>query len=442
MTLIFLPVLGIALYLFLGPDMRRLKNHRLFKPTRAVPSVDRPALEGGVPNAVARAATLAFRASGAEVRRGEVKPLFDGAEAFPAILDALKKADRYIHLEYFIFRDDRLGREIAGVLSAKARDGLTVKAMFDGVGSWNIGRLIHNMREAGVDARVFMPVSLPFFRSVNYRNHRKIIVVDGETAFTGGLNVGTEYMGEGRLGHWRDTHLMLRGSPVQALDEVFRRDWAAGSKGKGKGSFGPCEQANSYEQKGGAQRTPNSPNSAVQIVPGEAGAAWHAIEKMYFLMIAEARKRIWITTPYLVPCAAILEALKSSALSGVDVRILMPAKADHFLSYWAGRANIEDLLRSGVRVWRYNRGGFVHAKTLVMDSSVASVGTANLDNRSLAINFEVQAFIYDQAVCQTLADKFLSDLSASEEVDLSVWERRKVGVRVLESLGSLWSAQI
>ncbi|MDR3254417.1 MAG: cardiolipin synthase [Synergistaceae bacterium] len=434
MTLIFLPVAGIILYMLLGPDMKRIKMRRLFKPTKSYPSTKK--FDWGRTPAVRRVSILAYHNSSSGIcERCGVEILIDGAATFSSIKRELRRAKRYINIEYFIFRDDALGREIAEILSERARDGLAVRMAVDGVGSWKLGRgLKSTLTDSGVLVKTFMPVSFPALHSaINYRNHRKIIVIDGEVAFTGGLNIGLDYVGKGPLGKWRDTHVLFRGDAVRALNAIFLSDWAI-CTGE---NFSPYEPA--FAPPPGASAT--LPFTPTQIVAGGSGSAWRSIHQIFFTMITSAEKRIWITTPYLVPNEAILDALRVSALSGVDVRILLPKKSDHFLSHWAGFSNIEDLLRAGVRIWLYT-DGFVHAKTLVMDDAIASVGTANLDNRSLEINFEVQAFIYDSKICSEVAGHFMADIETSEECLLGSWEKRGLGPKVLESLGKLWSSQI
>lgn len=436
LTLAFLPVVGLVLYTLLGPDMKQIKNKRRFQPVVSYPFV--PTDFGNqTPSEVQKLSILAYRSSGADVlERGVVKTLINGEETFSHIKAALKNAKRYINIEYFIFKDDALGREIAAILCERAIAGVKVRMMTDGVGSRKLGyKLVSKLREAGVDARTFMPVSFPLFHSsINFRNHRKIIVVDGDIAFTGGLNVGTEYLGEGSLGFWRDTHAMFKGDMVPALNAVFIEDWnfcAADTLSPGDEEFAP---SNRHERD-------DMPVVPMQLVATGSSSVWHAIQQLYFAMITDARWRVWITTPYLVPGNAILTGLKTAALSGVDVRLLIPSKSDHFLVYWAGRSNVEDLLRSGVRVWRYKKG-FVHAKTLLMDDITSSIGTANLDARSLEINFEVQAFIYNKKLNSKFASQFLRDIKDAEECTLSEWEKRGLGVRTVESLGKLWSSQV
>jgi cardiolipin synthase len=432
-TLVFVPVLGIIAYIFLGPDFTRIRMRRMFKPPRSYPKADHIDWARS-PEKVIALSTLAYRnSSSALFDRNTVELFTDGEPAFAAIMDALRGAKKYINIEYYIFSDDSLGREIAGILAERAAVGVTVRMLVDGVGSWKLGRrFMKEARGAGIEFHTFMPVSFPFFHSrLNYRNHRKIVVVDGEAAFTGGFNVGVDYLGEGPLGFWRDTNVMVTGEAVRALDEVFISDW--------KISCGEDIEPGTPSGGSSAAR-PGAFPAPVQIVPSGCGA-WRSIKQMYFRMISEAQVRVWITTPYLIPGEAIMEALKTAALSGVDVRILIPRESDHFLSHWAGFSNIEELLRSGVRVWLYGKG-FLHAKTMLMDDEAASVGTANLDNRSLEINFEVQAFIYDEEVCNAMASQFVADLADSEECVLREWENRGWMSKISESAGRLWSSQV
>jgi Phosphatidylserine/phosphatidylglycerophosphate/cardiolipin synthases and related enzymes len=436
MTLALLPIVGIALYLFLGPDLKRIERRKLFRPTRSYPAIVTP-IDKQYPARVEKTSILAYRNSASEImERCAVRVLIDGEETFSAILAALRGAKRYIHIEYFIFKDDRLGHEIADILCERAAAGVRVRMTTDAVGSWKLGRkFIERLHKAGVACHTFMPVSFPFFHSsINFRNHRKIVVVDGDIAFTGGLNVGTEYLGEGPLGFWRDTHAAFRGDAVYALNEIFLRDWRIAS---GE-SLAPDDPVFAPTDPEACMNLPFLP---MQIVESGSSSAWHAIQQMYLMMISEAKQRIWITSPYLVPGEAIFNALQVAALAGIDVRLLIPAQSDHFLVYWAGRSNIEELLRAGVRIWRYGKG-FVHAKTLVMDDLICSVGTANLDNRSLEINFEVQAFIYDRELSETFAQQFLKDIMNAEECLLREWEKRPLPPRFLEAVGRLWTSQI
>lgn len=437
MTLALLPIVGVVLYILLGPDLKRIQARKMFKPSKTYPTILTPR-ERAAPDRVKKMSVLAFRNSGAEImERGKVRILVDGDETFDCIKEHLRTAKRFINVEYFIFQDDTLGNEIADILCERSKAGVCVRMLTDGVGTKKFSRaLVKKLDGAGVKRDTFMPVSFPVLRSgINFRNHRKIIVVDGDSAFMGGLNVGDEYLGKGHLGNWRDTHALFLGESVYALNSIFLQDWdiATGE------SLSPDMDEFSPTDPSTCESYPFLP---LQIVAsGGSGSAWHSIEQMYFTMISEAKSRVWITSPYLVPDESIKQAMQVAALSGIDVRVLIPAVPDHRLVFWAGRSYIEDLLRAGVRIWMY-ADGFIHAKTLLMDDLVSSVGTANLDNRSLEINFEVQAFIYNSEICGIFADQFLKDIDKSKECTLAEWEDRGVCSKFLESLGRLWSSQI
>lgn len=273
----------------------------------------------------------------------------------------------------------------------------------------------------------FFPVLFPILsRELNYRNHRKIIVIDGKIGFVGGLNIGDEYLGKSpTLGFWRDTHLMIKGDAVFSLQQIFINDWFHVSKEHLSGDY----LFNKQNYVG---------NKIVQITSSGPDSDWKSILQAYFTMISNAEKRVWITTPYLVPEESLKMALIASALSGVDVRIIIPNKPDHFFVYWASRDNIEELLEAGVKIYTYNKG-FIHAKIFLADGKVASLGTANLDIRSLEINFEVNAFIYDEKTVERLEEDFMNDISNSDEIFYEKFIKRGIGNRFLESLGRLVS---
>lgn len=436
LTLALLPGLGLILYLALGPDMRRLANKKKFRATSTSLCLSG---EHCVENRRfdEKLATLLYRSADAQLLKlNEVELLIDGEQTFSRLWDALEKATRYIHLEYFIIQNDALGQELADILCERSATGVTVRLIFDDVGSWKLGRTyVKRLRDAGVEVHAFLPASFPFFRSsMNFRNHRKIAIIDGALAFSGGLNIGVEYLGKGKLGPWRDTHAVFRGEAVMDFHRIFIRDWNFCS---GE-NLNPEDIIFQAEKKDTAEELSLLP---LQIATSGSDSAWSSIGQAYASMISNAQKRIWITTPYLVPGSGLLNALRIAAMSGVDVRLLIPSVPDHKLVYWAGRSNIEDLLRCGVRIWMYQKG-FVHAKTLLMDHAVASVGTANLDTRSLEINFEVQTFIYDEGINEQLADLFLKDIENSAECLFHEWSQRPFHHKFLESLGRLWSAQI
>jgi cardiolipin synthase len=302
--------------------------------------------------------------------------------------------------------------------------------LYDSVGSWRLGRdAIEELRGVGVEIYPFMPTAFARFRSgINHRDHRKIVVADGRVGFVGGLNIGDMYMGKDpKMGNWRDTHIQITGEAVRELNRAFLAHW-----GQCTGKYMDYRRF-FYAPPTEMETTP------VVIATSGPGKDFRAIADGYFHMISTARKRIWITTPYLVPGASISTALSIAAKSGVDVRIVIPSKADHTLVFWASQFNADQLLRNGVRIYSY-RNGFIHAKTAVMDGEVVSVGTANLDVRSLEINYETQAFIRSRDVAEKFESAFLDDLEKSEEETLAKRRARPFRNKLQAAVGRLWSS--
>lgn len=358
----------------------------------------------------------------------DVTILSDGATKFDYLFKEIEKAKHHIHLEYFILKNDYIGTVLKELLIKKAHLGVQVRLIYDAVGCWKLKKeYINDLKLAGVEIEAFYPVVLPVLsRELNYRNHRKIVVIDGKVGFVGGINVGDEYIGlDKKFGFWRDSHLMIEGAAVRTLQKVFINDWNFITKTllDDKVYF-PAVEEQGREQ--------------VQIVESGPDYNWEAIKQAFFTMITGATKSVWITTPYLVPDDAMLMAIRNAALSGVDVRIILPRKADHFLVYWATRDNLEVLLEDGVKIYLY-RKGFIHSKTLIADSKVATLGTANLDNRSMGINYEVNAFLYDQDSIMRLEQDFLEDLQYATAINLSNYVKRPIWEKILESIGRLVS---
>lgn len=357
----------------------------------------------------------------------EVKVLKNGEDTFSAIIEALESATEFIHLEYFIIRDDRIGRRIRDILVDKAKEGVVVRIIYDSVGCWQLTEEFFDpMRAVGIKSYPFLPVMSPLLsRELNYRNHRKIIVVDGQVGFVGGLNIGVEYLGEKKLGFWRDTHLRLKGDSVYSLQNIFLNDWYFVAKEELIGAY-YFPKSLSYGDK------------IVQVTSSGPDTDWFTIHQAYFTMITTAEKRVSLVTPYLVPDKSLQMALKTAALSGLDVQIIIPNKPDHFFVYWASRDNIQELLEAGVKIYTYEHG-FIHSKILIVDDVCASVGTANFDIRSLEINYEVNAFIYDHDVVEELADDFIMDLKYSKEIKLEDHLQRPYKEKFLEAMARLVS---
>lgn len=438
LTLALVPVIGVVVYMIMGPDLKNIKNKKLFEPPK-VPPVDLTPFTKDKRFLIGRAL---HSSGGADLTiRNKVDVLINGESTFDSIKTELRKAQRFIHMQYYIIKDDEIGKEIRDLLLEAAARGVKIRVLYDAVGSWALKReYVESLNKSGISTHSFMPVSFPMFRrKMNFRNHRKIIVIDGVVAFTGGVNIGDEYLGKGELGHWRDTHARIEGEAVGELHKIFLYDWCMRSK-ESPGEI--CEDV-SCDDCGNAFDIDLSelPILPLQVVASGIDNAWHSISRGYFSMISRAKDRAWITTPYLVPGPILMNAMTTSALAGVDVRVIMPAKKDHFLVFWGSRGNIEPLLRAGVRIYHYQKG-FIHTKALLADDDISSVGTCNMDVRSLEINFENQLFIYDKDLNSEFAEQFLADIEDSAELTLSEWAKRPLWQKILESFGRLYSAQI
>lgn len=361
----------------------------------------------------------------------DVEILQNGEQKFNRLREDLEAATHHIHLEYFVLLGDALGREILNILSRKAREGVTVRLIYDDVGSKIPGALKEALSDSGLQHFPFMPVLYPGFASkLNYRDHRKIVVIDGHIGYVGGINISKRYDNSfpGNERYWRDTHLRIEGAAVGALQASFLLSWefVSGHSPKLNEAFFPKNKISKPEPV------------AVQIAASGPDTDWANIMEGIFTAINTAREYIYITTPYLIPNNAILTALTTAGRSGVDVRIIIPYHSDSWAAQYATDSYIEQLLRSKVRIYRYKRG-FIHSKTLVLDDRFASVGTANLDYRSFSINFEINALLYNHSKAVDLKQAFLKDLEDSEEVVPERWMERGLKRRLQESFNRLWA---
>lgn len=440
LMLFIVPVVGFVLYILLGQNIRkkykfRKKKYCDFKHLTANANTQKELLketnvfksnESHVKN---RLINLLLKNSDSPFTvNNKTEILTDGIATYDSIIKALEKAEKHIHLEYYIIRCDNIGNKIRDILIEKARKGIEVRVIYDSVGCWRLSKkYISSLKEAGVMICAFYPTLIPVLsRELNYRNHRKIIVIDGKVGFLGGLNIGDEYLGrDPKLGYWRDTHMKIEGEAVYSLQNIFLKDWEFVSD-------------NYISSKEYYPKLKYYGEELIQLTSSGPDSDWKSIMQAYFTMISNAVDRIWIVTPYLVPGESIKMALMAAALSGVDVRIIIPNKPDHLLVYWASRGNVEDLLKAGIKVYTYEKG-FIHSKVLLVDGAAASVGSANLDIRSLEINFEVNSFIYDKKSIKRLESDFVNDLKNSKEMRLEEYEKRGILEKFKESVGVLFS---
>lgn len=439
-VIIMLPVIGFAIYLTFGKNFRKQK---LFTQknisdskqidtiiARQLYTVNSTLIENSNEIVVNRdIITLLLNTNKSPITyNNTIDVLENGTQTFDSIFNALENAKSSIHLEYYIISDDKLGNQIADVLISKALLGVEVRVIYDAVGSWGLSKkYLNRLKCAGVQVEPFMPVAFPLLTSkINYRNHRKILVIDGLVGFTGGLNIADKYInGTPSLGAWRDTHLRIEGKAVHTLQAVFITDW----------NF--VRKENLKEERYFAKST-SKPNIPIQIASSGPDTDWATIMQSYFAAITKAKQHIYISSPYFLPNAAILTALKVAALSGVKVRIMIPAHSDSKTVFWATRSYVGELLDAGVMIHLYY-GGFNHSKILCIDSVWCSVGSANMDIRSFEDNFEISAIIYDNKTTQKLEKSFLEDLSKSTEVRPSAWAVRPIRHRLWEGFARLLS---
>ncbi|TFH37627.1 MAG: cardiolipin synthase, partial [Bacteroidia bacterium] len=354
--------------------------------------------------------------------------LINGSEAFPAMMKAIQGAKEFVHLEFYRFDIDETGNSFRFALMEKAREGVEVRIIMDDVGSWNFkSKYIKEMRSAGVKIFPFMPVTFPWITNkLNYRNHRKILVVDGMVGFMGGLNIADKYKyGHADLGPWRDTHIKIRGGAVAAMNAVFLTDWYFVS---GEVLTGIPKYFRQEKVKG---------DTWIQIASSGPDSDWATIMQVYFSAIATARKCIYLSTPYFSPNESILTALKTAALSGVDVRLILPEKSDSVIGNWNSKSYIEELLETGVRIYLYSTG-FNHSKYILVDNVFVSIGSVNVDMRSFDLNFEITALIYDENFAEMLHASFIEDIKNSYEVILDLWKGRTMMERYKESLARIF----
>lgn len=361
----------------------------------------------------------------------KVTLLVNGEQKFPAVLQAIDEAKHFIHLEYYIYEDDEIGNAIKEALIKKAKQGCVVRFIYDDFGSRDISdQFFRDLKEGGVESYPFFKVHIPTIASrLNYRNHRKIIVIDGRIGFVGGINVSDRYVNQQTdVLFWRDTHVKIEGPAVLSLQYHFLADW----------NF--CAKQEVLPDEIHFPPTTEMPkgDSLVQIVASGPDYPNPSIMLCFFTAIVNARERVYVTSPYFIPNNSIYDALKKAALSGKDVRLLVPGISDSHFVNAASESYYEELLACGVKIYRYEKG-FIHAKTIVADDNLAIISTANMDFRSFEFNFEIGAVIYGERVCQELTEVFLNDLKHASMITLQDWEERSKWTVIKSKLARLFS---
>lgn len=441
MILLIFPVGGIIMYFLLTQHLSRRKVF-------ALTGAEAAELEESLEEQVASMKTGDFVFRNPEARKwrdmiafhqiyshsyytedNNVELISDGKEKLDRMIDDIASARKTVNILYFIIKRDETGRRLIEALTAKAKEGVEVRLLIDAVGSRGIFHsTLREFKNAGGKYAYFFPARFKIFNfRLNFRNHRKIVVIDGSVGYIGGFNIGNEYLGlKKKFGYWRDTHIRVTGSSVQDMNARFMMDWRAASKEN-------LELTDAYNTM-----PIDMGDTGIQIVSSGPDSIKEEVKRGYMRMITSAKKNIYIQTPYFVPDASILESLKMAAQSGIDVRVMIPSIADHMFVYWATRDHAGELLRSGGRIYMY-KNGFIHAKTIVVDSEIGSVGSANFDCRSFRLNFESNAFIYGSKNALQMERLFRKDIGDCEELTLEKYNNRGKFIFFRESISRLFS---
>lgn len=430
LAMVFLPVLGFILYLLIGPLRleRRKRKHSTSKrladeALRGMAALNQRDEEHH------QLANVSISVGGAPPLEAEsVDIYFEGAPAYAAILEAVAAAKHHVHVHYYIWEADTIGTRFRDALVERARAGVKVRVILDGTGSRLSKKFLRPLREAGAVVAWFNPVHLWTIRRrrIDFRSHRKIVVCDGRVGFTGGMNIADEQTAEHSKEAWRDTHLRLTGTAVWPVQRLFFEDWYYVAE-----ELIPVSEAT-------APPAVTAGAHLVQIVGCGPDDADFALHKVFFTAINQATRRVWLTTPYFVPDDALLTALVTAALRGVDVRVLVPKRGDSRIVDYAARSYFPELLDAKARIFEYGPR-FIHAKTMLCDDDIAIVGTANFDNRSFRLDFELAAILFGEAENRLLADSFETDLTGSRELRAEDLAAQSFGQRLGQSAARLLS---
>ena len=444
LLVISFPVIGIIIYLSVGLNYRKKE---LYQKKLEIDQVEYPKLEkqamqlsletlrrnkdkiGNFNQLASFSKTKNFTSD-----NNNATVLMNGENKFPEVMESLRHAKHHIHIEYYIYENDTIGNQLAQLLMEKVKEGVEVRFIYDDFGSSGIRKNIaRELRVAGVEAYPFYKISLMLLANrMNYRNHRKIIVIDGTVGYVGGINVSDKYINNGDKNKlfWRDTHLKIEGTSVTNLQTTFLADWnfCANQKIPYSTDYFPIK--NGIKHHG---------NHLVQIVTSGPDSKYPKIKYSLIQAIISAKHEVCITSPYFIPDKSFLDAMTIAALSGIDVKMLVPTKSDSFVVNTTTQSYFQELMNAGVKIYTYDKG-FVHAKTMVCDKKIAIIGTANLDNRSFDLNFEINAIVYDEQVATELKDVFDKDLTMSTQIIPEKWAQRPLYMKLMERVLHLFSS--
>lgn len=429
-VLLFLPYIGLLLYFFFGRDTRKRKYIR----RRFMSQIKQKALLSvnstkvpEVPQEFQRLADYFVNSAEAYPTTGnDIEVISDNRFFMQMLIDHIKAAKNHIHLQFYIFEDGALGRRVRDALIAKVAEGVEVRVIYDSVGCWSVDKeFFETIRRSGGYVESFLKVRFPLLTNkVNYRNHRKVVVIDGKVGFVGGCNIADRYVDGINGCEWRDTMLRIEGEGVYGLQTSFLADWYFAS--------GTMLSSGNYFLSSGVNG-----KATVQIVTSNPVGQWRVMSAGISVMLSLSRNYIYLQTPYLMPNDRVLSALQSAALSGVDVRLMIPERSDSRLADYASYSYLGELLQAGVKVYLYS--DFLHAKTIVLDDMLSVVGSVNLDFRSFDYNFEVCACVYDMTTAKRLRSLFVDDITKCRQYTLRDYQQRTLVRRCLESGSRLLS---
>lgn len=446
-VLIFFPFIGVFFYILFGIDWKKSKSkiskyrseelarvyfaETIKKQERAI------ALPMHKHEGPANIAKMCLKSNASVcAMKNNIKVYFNGRDLFEDLFAEIEKAKYHIHIEYFIIKSDRLGNKLKNILIRKAKEGVKVRIIADGLGCFMKIKhgYVRELRKHGVLFLYFHdPFAILWTRYINYRNHRKIVIIDGNIGFTGGMNIGQEYIDGGkRFDTWRDTHLKIEGESVLFLQDVFLCDWY-NVGGRDITNF--PDVIKDEEFKPDLMKYKKLPT---QIVSSGPDSAWNAIQMTYCAMIKEARKYIYIQSPYFVPDEATMHELISASLIGIDVKLMITGIPDKKIAWWAAFTYFDKLIEAGVNIYLYKKG-FLHAKMMVMDDMVTSIGTCNMDIRSLLLHYEVNTVIYDKGISVKSRKQFMEDIKNCQEMTMKYLEKRNILERLRDSAARLVS---
>ncbi len=440
MLLIFVPILGIIFYIIFSQNVSRQKIFKMYEnEENVVASSLKSQNEAMCENSFSFTNDVAEKwvdliklnqtcAYAYYTQDSRLELLTDGKEKMKSLFDDIENAKEYVNVQYFIIKKDIIGDTLLKLLIRKAKQGVEVRLLVDALGSRGINKELVNMLvESGGKYAEFFPTKFKLFNTkLNYRNHRKLVVIDNKIGYIGGFNVAREYVGMKRkFGYWRDTHVRLKGSSVFDLNARFLLDWRSATREE-------IDLTRAF-----APTSYNFGNSGVQIVSSGPDNTKEAIKHAFLKMITSAKKSIYIQTPYFVPDAPILESLKMAAQSGVEVNVMIPCMPDHMFVYWATYSFVAELIEVGANVYIYDNG-FLHAKVLVADE-VCTIGSTNFDRRSFRLNFEANAFIYDSDFTKKVVESFKEDIGKSHMLTKELYEQRGNIIKIKEVFSRILS---